>query len=320
MAGADANGFVFDAETVNQFLRNKHVVFIGDSIVRGMYKDLVLLLQEDRLLTNNELEKKVIRGSFMNDKVISLTPPHEKVSGINFYELREYRSADGFHLVQYYFVTKCYYDRVEGILESFLDEPPDIVVMNSCLWDISRYGHRSEEDYLTNMATVLKRMQEVLPPKSMFLWMSTPPVSSHIAERQFLREEIQFLSLSLRKCVLEINHKVAQLIVQYGFDNLDVNYYLRPLVQEHRKGDGVHWDSVAHRHITELLLLFLYDSWGEPLKESFLDIMKMRTNMRLDLKHLADQKQPSFVKHQLRYLNEIAEGLQFNPPCNTNKK
>lgn len=122
MDGADCSGFVFQSRTVNRFLRNKHIVFIGDSSecesfhhsdrigccldLRGMYKDVVVLLQEDRLLTSPELEKKVIRGSFMGDKVLSITPPHDKTSGINFYEFREYRSSDGYHLVQYYFVTK----------------------------------------------------------------------------------------------------------------------------------------------------------------------------------------------------------------------
>lgn len=52
---------------------------------------------------------------------------------------------------------RCYYDRVEGILESFADDPPDIVVMNSCLWDISRLESSSlfESPYPILSATAI---------------------------------------------------------------------------------------------------------------------------------------------------------------------
>lgn len=50
-------------------------------------------------------------------------------------------------------------DEVKKLLCSFLHEPPDVLFLNSCLWDVSRYGshpngcatlnrdgERSEED------------------------------------------------------------------------------------------------------------------------------------------------------------------------------
>lgn len=49
----------FHASEVQQLLHNKFVVILGDSIQRAVYKDLVLLLQKDTLLTASQLKAKV---------------------------------------------------------------------------------------------------------------------------------------------------------------------------------------------------------------------------------------------------------------------
>ncbi|KAB0395050.1 hypothetical protein E2I00_020033, partial [Balaenoptera physalus] len=49
----------FQASEVQQLLHNKFVVILGDSIQRAVYKDLVLLLQKDSLLTAAQLKAKV---------------------------------------------------------------------------------------------------------------------------------------------------------------------------------------------------------------------------------------------------------------------
>lgn len=103
---------------------------------------------------------------------------------------------------------------MEAILADFERETPDVVIMNSCMWDISRYdnfsfcyrpldqlifsyGPTSEEKYYYNMNILCTRMREVLPKTTLFLWTTTLPISSHIATG-FLLENIQFLSETLR--------------------------------------------------------------------------------------------------------------------------
>lgn len=49
----------FQASEVQQLLHNKFVVILGDSIQRAVYKDLVLLLQKDSLLTAAQLKAKL---------------------------------------------------------------------------------------------------------------------------------------------------------------------------------------------------------------------------------------------------------------------
>ncbi|KAI2565268.1 PCED1B isoform 6, partial [Pan troglodytes] len=46
------------ASEVRQLLHNKFVVILGDSVHRAVYKDLVLLLQKDRLLTPGQLRAR----------------------------------------------------------------------------------------------------------------------------------------------------------------------------------------------------------------------------------------------------------------------
>uniref|UniRef100_A0A2K6TTL8 PC-esterase domain containing 1A n=1 Tax=Saimiri boliviensis boliviensis TaxID=39432 RepID=A0A2K6TTL8_SAIBB len=50
----------FQASEVQQLLHNKFVVILGDSIQRAVYKDLVLLLQRDSLLTAAQLKAKYL--------------------------------------------------------------------------------------------------------------------------------------------------------------------------------------------------------------------------------------------------------------------
>ena len=47
---------VIRSRDLRRILQNKYVVFMGDSNMRSIYKDVVLLLQEERLM--NDAERK----------------------------------------------------------------------------------------------------------------------------------------------------------------------------------------------------------------------------------------------------------------------
>lgn len=55
-----------------------------------------------------------------------------------FSKVREFKS--NIHLVRFYFITRCYSDYLVSICEDIKDEPekPDVVIMNSGCWDITR--------------------------------------------------------------------------------------------------------------------------------------------------------------------------------------
>lgn len=59
-------------------------------------------------------------------------------NGIRYHEVRQYQTD--FFLIRFYFVTRCYNAYVESIMKDLQMEPrPDLLIMNSCLWDITRF-------------------------------------------------------------------------------------------------------------------------------------------------------------------------------------
>ena len=52
----------FSTSAAQNLLRNKRVVIMGCSVQRDLYKDLVLLLQEERYLSKYENRVKVLFG------------------------------------------------------------------------------------------------------------------------------------------------------------------------------------------------------------------------------------------------------------------
>lgn len=59
-------------------------------------------------------------------------------NGKDYREVRQYVGPQ--HLIRFYFVTRVYNGYVETIFADFYKSlKPDIVIVNSCLWDISRF-------------------------------------------------------------------------------------------------------------------------------------------------------------------------------------
>ncbi|XP_036997081.2 PC-esterase domain-containing protein 1A isoform X2 [Artibeus jamaicensis] len=233
----------FQASEVQQLLHNKFVVILGDSIQRAVYKDLVLLLQKDSLLTAAQLKAKG-ELSFEQDQLVAGGQLGELHNGTQYREVRQFCSGSGHHLVRFYFLTRVYSEYLEGVLEELTYGPaPDLVIINSCLWDLSRYGRCSMESYRENLERVFMRMDQVLPDSCLLL---------------------QPLAASLRRDVVEGNFYSATLAGDHCFDVLDLHFHFRHAVR-HRHRDGVHWDQHAHRHLSHLLLTHVADAWGVEL-------------------------------------------------------
>ena len=57
-------------------------------------------------------------------------------NGKEYSEVRNYQ-AD--YMMRFYFVTRCYNSYVETVIADLCKPPhPDVVIMNSCLWDLTR--------------------------------------------------------------------------------------------------------------------------------------------------------------------------------------
>nr|XP_012603987.1 PC-esterase domain-containing protein 1B-like [Microcebus murinus] len=247
---------------VRQLLHNKFVVVMGDSIQRAVYKDLVLLLQKDCLLSSRQLKAKG-ELSFERDVLLEGGRWGRMHNGTHYREVRQF--CAGHHLVRFYFLTRAYSQYVEDVLEELQagEHTPDVVVLNSCLWDVSRYGRDFRRSYCGDLESLFGRLARVLPETCLLVWNTAMPVAETVSGG-FLPPERWPSRARLRQDVLEANFYSAAEAGRHGFDVLDLHFHFRHAGQ-HRQRDGVHWDEWAHRHLSMLLLAHLADAWGVEL-------------------------------------------------------
>ncbi|XP_068928386.1 LOW QUALITY PROTEIN: PC-esterase domain-containing protein 1A [Petaurus breviceps papuanus] len=250
----------FLSSEVRQLLHNKFVVVLGDSIQRAVYKDLVLLLQKDSLLTEAQLKAKG-ELSFEQDRLVAGGKLGELHNGTHYREVRQFLSSSGHHLLRFYFLTRVYSAYVEDVLaELEHGPPPDLVIINSCLWDLSRYGGDAIKSYQENLECLFERMEQVLPASCLLVWTLAMPLGERLTGG-FLLPERQPAPGSLRADVLEANFYCSMLADGHHFDVLDLHFHFRHAVR-HRRLDGIHWDQHAHRHLSQLLLAHVAEAWG----------------------------------------------------------
>jgi len=58
-------------------------------------------------------------------------------NGKEYSEVRNYHRPD--FMMRFYFITRCYSSYMETVIADLCQPPyPDVIIMNSCLWDITR--------------------------------------------------------------------------------------------------------------------------------------------------------------------------------------
>lgn len=294
--------------TANQLLHNKFVVVLGDSIQRSVYKDLVLMLRRDAYLSVSQLKSKG-EFSFEQDCLVEGGRLGEMNNGTAYKEVRQYRTDH--HLIRFYFVTRVCSRYMESIVTDFkTGMKPDLVIVNSCVWDISRYGREWATEYMDNLNKFFSNLKTILPAESLVVWNMTMPLGKKIVGG-FLVPEIQHMGPTLRFDVIEANYFGATLANEYGFDVLDLHFQFRFSLQ-HRMQDGVHWNAVVHRQITCLLLEHVAQGWGVDLPN--LDMLKADNHPPLHDNHnwkTATSSAP--IRYQGPYSNES----DFNRPVMT---
>ncbi|XP_055794421.1 PC-esterase domain-containing protein 1A isoform X2 [Salvelinus fontinalis] len=245
-------------QQASQLLHNKFVVVLGDSIQRSVYKDIVLLLQKDKYLSLGQLKTKG-EMSFEQDILVEGGRLGQMTNGTEYREVRQFRSDH--HLVRFYFLTRIYSRYMQSILRDFEDGlKPDVVIVNSCLWDVSRYNPKWHVEYQENLHKLFDKMNSILPPECLVIWNMTMPLGKRIVGGFFV-PEMEHRGPTLCYDVVQANFYSSKVADAYGLDVLDLHFQFRfSLV--HRMKDGVHWNSLAHRRITALLLQHAAEAWG----------------------------------------------------------
>ncbi|XP_074650473.1 PC-esterase domain-containing protein 1B-like [Tubulanus polymorphus] len=248
----------FTAKDARKLLRNKFVVIIGDSLQRGNYKDLVCLLQYDRHMTTSEAKKKG-EPTHLNDELIEGGRLHNET---HYREVRQYQTL--YHLVRFYFVTRCYGEYFDTILKDLETGPePDVVIMNSCLWDMSRYGPSFMGRYQDNIDHLFNQVNSVLPKDTLFMWLTCTPIGSK-SRGGFLKDRIQWKMDTMRLDILEANFFSAQAALTHGFEVVDMHRFMRNFLHL-RSRDDVHWLPAGNRRITNEILAHVAKLFGFPV-------------------------------------------------------
>ncbi|TNN37381.1 PC-esterase domain-containing protein 1A [Liparis tanakae] len=152
-----------------------------------------------------------------------------------------------------------------------------------------RYGPECLGQYKENLHKFFGQIKSIVDEHCLVLWALTMPVGKKIKGGFLVPESFEQLvqaSLSLWRLtlplvlespqlshlaptlcydVIEANFYGGRLAEEYGFDVLDLHFHFRFSLQ-HRRPDGVHWDALAHRHISSLLLRHAADAWGVELQ------------------------------------------------------
>ncbi|KAM4882772.1 PC-esterase domain-containing protein 1B isoform 1-T4 [Thomomys bottae] len=250
------------ASEVQQLLHNKFVLILGDSVQRAVYKDLVLLLQKDCLLSPSQLKA---RGelSFEQDELVAGGQWGHMHNGTHYREVRQFCSDH--HLVRFYFLTRVYSEYLEDVLRELQggEHAPDVVIMNSCLWDISRYGPHFWPSYQQNLESLFSRLDQVLPKSCLLVWNTAMPVGKKIKAGFLPRKGPPAPKTA---DVLTANFYSSQAARKHHFDVLDLFFHFRHF-KKYLQGDGVHWNEHAHRHVSHLLLAHVADAWGVDLPD-----------------------------------------------------
>ena len=125
---------IFCTNDARSVLGGKSVVFLGDSLNRHLYQDMVTLLCSGKLTSHEILNKKGKRlPTYLSDKLVR---HGDLVTGRDYKEEREMVLADCDVTLRFYFLTKCWSDHLQTYLRKMknVHGSPDLVIVLSCLW------------------------------------------------------------------------------------------------------------------------------------------------------------------------------------------
>nr|DBA24754.1 TPA: hypothetical protein GDO54_012366 [Pyxicephalus adspersus] len=102
-------------------------------------------------------------------------------NGITYREVCHYRTDH--HLARFYFLTHVSLEYTESMLDDFEQGSQlDVVIINSCIWDVIWYHEQSLEMYKTNLDHLFIRLPEVLNPECLVIWNMAMPVGFKAGE------------------------------------------------------------------------------------------------------------------------------------------
>ena len=236
---------------VQHVFRNKRVLIVGDSIMRGVYHDICCLLSNNsRLLKNEELifnRHKIRQYNTFGDK-ISLLNVNRTNSTLN----REQRvlQSDQYHFnICYIFSSRVWNTQIENLLPSMKNY--DLIIFQSFIWDLTRYNDNDGSIYLSNLDLFLSKVQQV---NKNVLWVLLPASNTSRAAH-------------INNLLTKLNPSIIEILQKYSINILNLGVRLENHTSL-RHSDGVHFTPYGHRLITEQLADFMKDLPLQPSTET----------------------------------------------------
>lgn len=256
---------VFSRSNAVNLLCGKKIWLFGSSNIRATYKDLVWLLHNGTMLPHASLKTKN-EFSHCNDQRTSQGTLH---NGRNYEEVREYTGANNI-AIKFTFITRLFANNFVKCIDEATDFP-NYIVLNSCVWDLSRWGPDGVKTFKENLASTLKFLSEKLPTTTRVIFCTTLPLSFQ-CEGGFLTKPVSFLRLTglqisltsnsyiylycrymLPWHIMEANKYISEQVHEYKYDVLDLHYHMKYFM-EFLTYDGIHWSNAAYRFMTNMIL------------------------------------------------------------------
>ena len=127
---------IFNRQDVHDALRGRSYLFIGDSIMRNLYKDLVWLTsptnsRQEFLKTRHMAAKgEPNLAGLQNEKLI-----HKSWEvGRDYEERRDFYDKNSDIQYSFAFITRCWTDKLGSFLENYprnYGSYPDVIIINS---------------------------------------------------------------------------------------------------------------------------------------------------------------------------------------------
>jgi len=227
--------------------------------MRNIYKDLIVLLDVGSRNGLTKVRALQAKGepSHLGDKLIYGTrEPGGKLGvGRGYREERDYWQESSDIQLSFNFLTRSCTPETRRFIRDFPrthGSYPDIIIINSALWDINRWGPHGIENYHKDVEELMSLLKRALNPRTQVIWMTTPPISVDIRSGLLIRET-QFQRHSMRFNIMEANQCAASIVAGHGFDVLDMHYHFYHQVHR-RAADGIHWNPDAVRMQSNIIL------------------------------------------------------------------
>ena len=230
--------------------------------------------------------------------------------GRTYKEPRFYYSKKSNIMINFLFVTRVWTPEIDKWLckqEDVQDQKLDLIIMNSLLWDVNRWGPNGIDEYKKNLSKLLARVKTVLADDGMFIWLTAQPGSRELNSAAMETPGLEFQKTTTRFNVIQANFYTAHEVANAGYEVIDLHYYF--LLQTFRRNrDGIHWSPEANRYVTNLVLTHISLANKIPLPNR--NVTDYALKRVIYMSELAQEKlSEEDIKEKINELETIAQNM-----------